>query len=295
MLWIALKQKQLPTSFTTILRTAAPILLTAVLILLPLVPWTLRNWHTFHVFEPLAPRNANDPGEAVPVGFNRWYRTWGLDFASTEEVYWNYNGTPIAIGDLPERAFDTHDQYALTAALFTDYNQTTNATPGLDARFADLARTRIHADPLRYYVALPVARLLNMAFRPRTEMFNIQLEWWKLSAHPAQTIFATAYGALNLAYFILAGIGLYRRRSLAPSPRLAAAAPILGSMLASIGLRSALLLTLDNSEPRYTLEFFPVLIVFASIMFKPELQLPKSRVKFSSLCRSTSQGRRPDT
>ena len=34
-------------------------------------------------------------------------------------------------------------------------------------------------------------------------------------------------------------------------------------MVASIALRSALLLTLDNSEPRYTLEFFPVLIVLA--------------------------------
>src|SRR5271156_5458882 len=28
----------------------------AVLSLLPFVPWTIRNWHTFHVFQPLAPR-----------------------------------------------------------------------------------------------------------------------------------------------------------------------------------------------------------------------------------------------
>ena len=33
-------------------------------------------------------------------------------------------------------------------------------------------------------------------------------------------------------------------------------------MLASILLRLALLLTLDNAEPRYTLELFPVLFVF---------------------------------
>jgi hypothetical protein len=32
-------------------------------------------------------------------------------------------------------------------------------------------------------------------------------------------------------------------------------------------LRTLLLLTLDNSEPRYTLEFFPVLMVWAGAVF----------------------------
>ena len=32
-------------------------------------------------------------------------------------------------------------------------------------------------------------------------------------------------------------------------------------------LRTALLLTLDNSEPRYTLEFFPVVFIFAGALF----------------------------
>jgi hypothetical protein len=32
-------------------------------------------------------------------------------------------------------------------------------------------------------------------------------------------------------------------------------------------LRCALLLTLDNSEPRYTLEFFPVVMVWAGALF----------------------------
>jgi len=50
--------------------------------------------------------------------------------------------------------------------------------------------------------------------------------------------------------------------------------PILWAMIASILLRCALLLTLDNSEARYTLEFFPILFVFASIVFTR-----KSRVK----------------
>jgi hypothetical protein len=234
-----------------------------VCVVLPLAPWAVRNWRTFHVVQPLAPRNATDPGENGPVGFQRWYRTWAIDFASTEDVYWNYDGTTVEISDLPTRAFDSDDQYSRTEALLEEYNQTDNATPALDARFAALARERIAANPLRYYVALPVARLLNMLFRPRTEMFPISLEWWKWHEHPRQTAFAAAYAGLNLVYFALGGVGLWlwRRRGWSTSPALA------WSMAGFVVLRCALLLTLDNSEPRYTLELFPVLLVWAAVVF----------------------------
>jgi hypothetical protein len=227
------------------------------------MPWTLRNWRTFHVFQPLAPRYATDPGEIVPRGFQRWFRTWAIDFASTEDVYWNYNGAAVEISDLPARAFDSDDQYTRTDALLHEYNETDNATPSLDDRFNALAQERIHADPIRYYVALPVARLLNMAFRPRTEMFPLELEWWKLHEHPKQTAFATAYAALNLGYFVLAGVGLWRwrRHGWCANPLLA------WSMIGFVVLRCALLLTLDNSEPRYTLELYPVILVWAAKVF----------------------------
>ena len=42
-------------------------------------------------------------------------------------------------------------------------------------------------------------------------------------------------------------------------------------MAASLLLRTALLLTLDNSEPRYTLEFFPILFVCAGALFASPL------------------------
>jgi hypothetical protein len=237
--------------------SALPVVAVAVCVLLPLVPWTVRNWRTFHVVEPLAPRSATDPGELVPSGFNRWYRTWGIDFASTEEVYWNYDSDVIAVSDLPARAFDSEDQYARTAMLIEAYDLTTRVTPAIDARFAALARERVAADPVRYYVALPVARLLDMLLRPRLEMLEIPLEWWRWSAHKAQTAFAAGYGALNLAYLVVAGFGVvaWRRRGW----------DALGWSIAGyVALRCALLLTLDNSEPRYTLELFPVLFVWGA-------------------------------
>jgi hypothetical protein len=166
------------------------------------------------------------------------------------------------VGDLPARAFDSEEQYARTAELLNEYNQTTRVTPGIDGRFAALAEQRIAADPLRYYVALPVARLLNMLLRPRLELLEMPLEWWRWGAHRAQTAFAMGYAALNLGYMVLAGFGIAAWRRSGWDGQAAVA----WSMMAFVGLRCALLLTLDNSEPRYTLEFFPLLWVWAAAL-----------------------------
>jgi len=236
-------------------KTAA---LVSVLALLPLAPWTVRNWRVFHVFQPLAPRYATDPGERINFGFQRWYRTWGVEFASTETAYWPYDGDAIQIGDLPDRAFDSNAQYAETEALLAEYDLTDHATAGIDARFEAIAEERIKADPLRYYVALPVARVVNMMFRPRTEMLPVAVEWWKFTAKDWRgDLFQVGYAGLNLAFFGAAGWTVWRRRWWA-GYRVE-----VWAMLATIGLRVLVLVTVDNSEPRYTLEFYPVLIVLA--------------------------------
>ncbi|HTD96515.1 MAG TPA: glycosyltransferase family 39 protein, partial [Edaphobacter sp.] len=131
MLWLTLPAPEAaPTpnlSPRRALRAIAPVLVAAACVLLPLVPWTVRNWRTFHVIQPLAPRYATDPGETVPHGFQRWYRSWAIDFASTEDVYWNYDGAAVEISDVPIRAFDTDEQYARTEAILAEYNLTDNA------------------------------------------------------------------------------------------------------------------------------------------------------------------------
>jgi len=257
--------------------TALPVLAAALCAVLPLAPWTARNWHTFHRFEPLAPRDASDPGELDPVGFNRWFRSWGVEFKSTEDVYWNYSGYPILLGDLPPRAFDagpaSAESRAETTSLLADYNKTMVVTPAIDARFAALARVRIRAHPILYSVFLPVARLVDMTLRPRTELMPAPLDWWRWGAHRGQTEFAWVYVALNLAYIVagIAGFFAWRRRRWLTCATAEADSHIFRelawAMAASILLRAALLLTLDNSEPRYTLEFFPVLFVFAGALF----------------------------
>ena len=235
-----------------------PVALVCLLTVLPLVPWTARNWRVFHVFQPLAPRYANDPGDPNPYGFQRWYRTWGVEFTTTVTCYWNYDGSPILIADLPDRAFDSTAQYAATEALLADYDQNDSKSAALDARFDAIAKERVEADPLRYYFVLPVARVLNMMFRPRTEMLPLKLEWWKYRPKPWQIWIQTGFGLLNLVYFGLAAWTLARRVMWRRDEVL------VWTMMATIVTRCLLLMTVDNSEPRYTLEFYPVLILLGA-------------------------------
>jgi 4-amino-4-deoxy-L-arabinose transferase-like glycosyltransferase len=232
---------------------------------LPFIPWAIRNWKTFHVTQPLAPRYAMDPGEFTNPGFNRWTKTVCADLTCTWEIYWNANSDVMPFDHLPSRAFDSRAQYTKTKHLFADDNETMTLSPEIDERFAELAQERVNASPFRYYIAMPLLRLADMWLRPRTELLWIELRWWEYSKHNAETEFAIAYAALNLAYIVLALIGLYRW------PRFA------GAMLFFILLRCALLATIEAPEPRYTLECFPMLIALAGVAFERKgafLRLP---------------------
>lgn len=234
-----------------------------------LTAWTIRNWRTFHVFQPLAPRYANDPGEDPPRQFGRWYRTWAIEFASTDAVYWNYNGDQIDPAKLPSRAFeagsaeDSEHLREQTLDVLNRYNLTTQQTSDSEAAFGALAAERIHAHPAQYYVLLPLARLADMALRPRTEMMAIPMEWWRWRRHPRESLFAAAYGTLNFAYLAIGAAGFMRWRRAG----FAGMAALAWVMAASVLLRCALLLTIDNAEPRYTLEFFPVVFICAGALF----------------------------
>jgi Dolichyl-phosphate-mannose-protein mannosyltransferase len=252
-LWIALfvcGRKSL--GFRPAVRLA---LATGLLSLVPFVAWAVRNARTFHVFQPLAPRYANDPGEFGSPGFVHWIGTLTADFTTTNEIYWAGNSDRIDPANLPARAIDNAAQDQETRRLLQDYNSITTLTPEIDARFAQLAQERIRANPFRYYVTLPLLRLADMWLRPRVETMNIQLRWWQYAQHPAETRVAFYFGALNVAYLVAAVLGALRR------PRMT------GAMVGFIILRSLLLASLEAPEPRYTLECFPVVIVLAACYF----------------------------
>ena len=224
------------------------------LALTPFAVWTVRNWRVFHVFEPLAPRYATDPGEDIHAGWESWIKTWCLDFASTYNTYWNVPGSTLDISQLPRRAFDSPAQYAETAELAADYdNNGQSLTPDIDARFARLAAERTAAHPLRSHVWLPLGRVADMWLRPRVDNLPIDIDWWVYKHHHVETRFSWAYAALNAFYLLLGLAGLCLCPRMWPW------------MLAYMLLRSALLLTVEAPETRYTLECFPMLFALGGI------------------------------
>jgi len=230
----------------------------ALVSLAPLVPWALRNQHTLHRFQPLAPRYANEEDEFVPAGFNRWVKTWIADYASVEEIYWPVPGDAMDAGKLPARAFDSEAQRQQTVQLLTDYNAELHVTPALDARFAALAEERIRDAPLRYYVRLPLVRIADMWLRPRTETLPSDSRWWEFNDDPKWSALAVGLGLIGLFYVGMAASGLMR----------SGAVSLFALPLTFVILRSIFLGTLENPEPRYTLECYPVLILLASAVFR---------------------------
>ncbi len=225
--------------------------------LAPLIPWTVRNLHTMHRFQPLAPRYANDSDEALMPGFNRWVKTWMAEYVSVEEIYWNVPGQEIDLGHLPNRAFDSAEQRRKTAEIFADYNRDHDMNADLDARLGAIAADRVHAAPLRYYVWLPALRIADMWLRPRSELFPSDPRWWEFNDDGRWLAVSLALGAINLLYVGAASGGLVRGRTVTG----------IGLLVLFVVVRSAFLGTLENPEPRYTLECYPVVIVLASALF----------------------------
>jgi len=231
--------------------------ITATLAGLPLLPWTIRNYETFHVFQPIAPRYANNPGEFAPVGFFRWMRTWSVNFIDAGTVFWNLDDT-IDPADVPPRACWNAAQCAETAELIAEHNQLRDVPPPLDARFAALAAQRIRERPWDYYMVFPFWRVLDMGLWPRTELFSINIYWWKIADHPTDSAIAMALGLINLIYVVLAVIGFLRRK-----------VPLPATLLGFVVLRCILLATVENPEQRYTMVMAPVVIVAAACAFAP--------------------------
>lgn len=225
------------------------------LAMVPLIPWAVRNYRTFHVVQPLAPRYANNPGEFVETGFFRWMRTWSVDFVDAGTVFWNMQDE-IDPEDVPARACYTAAECRQMQELIAEHNAVKDVPPPLDAKFAALAAQRIRERPWNYYVVFPALRVADMWTRPRTELFDMDVRWWHFREHPAQSTLALAMGLVNLGYIVLAVAGFVKRR-----------VPVKLVLLGYLALRCALLGTMENPEQRYTMVGFPILIVAGACVF----------------------------
>ena len=96
-----------------------------------------------------------------------------------------------------------------------------------------------------------------MWLRPRTELLPSDPRWWEFNDDGVWLAVSVVFGLLNLAYVAAAVAGFVRGRRCYG----------LGLLFLFLLLRSLFLGTLENPEPRYTLECYPVIIVAAAALF----------------------------
>lgn len=241
-----------------------------------LLPWAIRNACVFHVFEPLAPVYCYMPGKFVPRGYFAWFRTWADSERYLKPLYWKLDpDKPMDFDDVPPQAFDTESERESVAKLFDRYNhpqgnrQENHAamTPDIDAGFAQIARQRIARAPLRYYVWLPIKRAVALWFVPHAQYYPFEGELFPLGEmdHESnQDFWLPVFFLLTWTYTIVGVAGAWCLWKADAVARVDAIRWLLLTALLILP-RWIYMATLEHTEPRYVVEFFPFLSVLGGI------------------------------
>jgi 4-amino-4-deoxy-L-arabinose transferase and related glycosyltransferases of PMT family len=298
----ALRRQQLVRRFSKAVLSAAVF---SIAFCLVLVPWTIRNRRVFGVFQPLSPAHGEMPGEFVPRGYLMWLRTWLDDGRYIGPVLWRLDTAPISIEAFPKRAFDSAEERSRVEGLLRHYNypgelfegagaegslgedeageersedendeegeqdatepeqSDVEMTPEIDAAFGQLARERISRAPFRYYVKLPVLRASSLWFDTHSQYYPFDGELFPLEDLDydiGQQYWLPFFAGLTWAFTILGALGgwlLWRDGGESRNWLLLA--------VLIIFLRIGFFSTLENPEPRYTVEIFPFLSILGGI------------------------------
>ena len=249
-----------------------------------LAPWTIRNALLFKTFQPLNPRTLSMPGEFAAEGYAVWLRSWIDHPRYVGPLLFAVDRDPITITQVPDRAFDSPAERDEVAALFRRYDTPGSAedadeqgrvplvgmTPEIDAAFADIGRARAARHPVRHYVVLPVKRAIMLWFDPHADYYpfgGYLFPWASLDPDRHQKVWLPLFVGLTLLWTIVGWLGaltLWR----APDGRrwlLLAALVIVPRLI--------LLSSMENPEPRYTMEFFPVITALAGCALARPRQL----------------------
>jgi 4-amino-4-deoxy-L-arabinose transferase-like glycosyltransferase len=231
-------------------------------LLLPLVPWAARNWHTLRDVQFLAPRYSELPGEYTPLGFTAWTNTWMWRFRDVYLSQWKVNDEEIEISQLPPYAFDSEDERERVSDLMDEYNEALTIDPTLDQGFRNIARERTERHPLRTYLKIPALRSLTLWFTPRVELLPSSGRLWPVREEwqDDRPDFLVTLGLtiVNSIYSLLAlsGAWIARRR------------PGVALLILFCVVRTLFFAKfVETPEPRYVLECFPAVIALAAQIF----------------------------
>jgi hypothetical protein len=162
--------------------------------------------------------------------------------------------TPDENSEEEDEAEDSSDQEQSNVEL----------TPEIDAGFMQIARERIARHPFRYHVWLPLKRARTMWFDTHSQYWPFEGELLPLDDMDYdihQQFWLPLFAGLTAVYTLLGLAGawvLWRSRRFEGRQWLLLAA-------LAIGLRLVLFASLENPEPRYVVEFFPILSVMGGL------------------------------
>jgi 4-amino-4-deoxy-L-arabinose transferase-like glycosyltransferase len=195
-----------PADWPRLIRTG---LLLAGGMLLPLLPWTARNWITLHKVQFLTGRYFQMPGAFIPVGFYTWTHTWLVSYKEVDNVLNRLELLPLNIEDFPSYAFDSPGERAQVQTLLEDQHRNAFVfSPEADSQFSQLARQRTARNPARTYFTVPFRRCVTLWFTPRTELLPYEGHWWPLvrpwEDYDLDFAVGLLFFALNFFYVALA-------------------------------------------------------------------------------------------
>lgn len=244
--------------------------------LLVLTPWTVRNALVFGTFEPLNPRSLSMPGEFVAWGYAEWLRSWIDHPRYVGPILFSLDRDPITVDEIPDRAFDSPAERTEVARLLERYNIPApdaevdpatghvppgGMTPELDAAFGEIGRARAARHPLRQHVVLPLQRAVMLWFDPHADYYpfgGYLFPWNQIDRDRDQQTWLPLFTGIALLWTIAGwgGVVVLARGRDGWIWLLLSALVILP--------RLALLSSMENPEPRYTMEFFPVVTILAA-------------------------------
>ena len=157
-------------------------------------------------------------------------------------------------------------------------------TPDIDAGFAQIARQRIARAPLRYYIWLPIKRAIALWFVPHAQFYRFAGDLFPLDEmdhENHQDLWLPIFFLLTLTYSIAGVAGAW---ILWKGDRVGGRDAIRWLLLTAFLIlpRWIYMATLEHTEPRYVVEFFPFLSVLGGIAISSFWIKPKqiSRTNF---------------
>jgi hypothetical protein len=218
------------------------------------------------------------PGEFVAWGYADWLRSWIDHPRYVGPILFALDRDPISVDQIPARAFDSPDERDRVARLLRQYSTPapdaepdetgrvppSGMTPELDAAFGAIAGARAARHPVRQYVLLPFKRAVMLWFDPHADYYpfaGFLYPWAALDADRDQQFWLPLFTGLTWLWTIAGWIGaivLWRHRDSRKWLLLVALTMLPRLMLLS---------WMENPEPRYTMEFFPLLTALAGYAF----------------------------